>query len=299
MKYKRPTKAVIPAAGFGTRFLPQTKAMPKEMLPLIDKPIIQYLVEDLVEAGIKDIIIVTGYTKRGIEDHFDVPNRDLVSNLMSDGEKKKHLLAELEAIGNLANFCYVRQKGVQGNARPVLNVRHLIGDEPFIYAYPDDVIVSKPNRFIRMMDLFEELQATMLLCLEAGKPDDYVRYGFIGGEEIGDNLVKMNTIIEKPGDKKSSPSDMYSVGGYLLTPDIFKYLEKAETASPDMKEFFIQPVMLAMMEDNKPFYGFKIDGAQYCDTGAKLDYLKTVVQFALMREDIGDSFREYLRTLVL
>lgn len=298
-KMQRPTKAVIPAAGFGTRFLPQTKAMPKEMLPLIDKPIIQYLVEELVAAGIKDIIIVTGYTKRGIEDHFDVPNRDLVTNLMSNGSKKQRLLEEVESISNLANFCYVRQKGIPGNARPVLNVRHLIGeDEPFIYAYPDDVFISKSNRFIQMMDLFEELQAPILPCVEAIEDEDFDRYGIMDGTPFREGLVKMSTIIEKPG-RKNAPSNLMSVGGYLLTPDIFPYIERAEHNAPTDTEFMIQPVMINMIQEGKAFYAFTLKDAQYCDTGAKLDYLKTVVQFALRREDIGGAFKEYLRRLVL
>jgi len=137
---KKVTKAVIPAAGFGTRFLPQTKAMPKEMLPVVDKPIIQYIVEELVEAGIKDIIIVTGANKRSIEDHFDTPNKDLVENLEAGGEKKKPLLDEIKKISELANFVYIRQKGPYGNGTPLLNVRHIIGDEPFVYAWSDDLL---------------------------------------------------------------------------------------------------------------------------------------------------------------
>src|SRR5581483_8582454 len=245
-KMPRPTKAIIPAAGFGTRFLPQTKAMPKEMLPLIDKPIIQYLVEELVEAGIKDIIIVTGYTKRGIEDHFDLPNRDLVTNLMSVGEKKRNLLEQAEAIANLANFCYIRQKGSPGNARPVINARHLIGDEPFIYAYPDDVFISESNRFIPMMELFDELQASILPCVEAVKDSDFERYGMMSGELIRDGLIRMNTIVEKPGREKA-PSNLMSVGGYLLTPDIFDYIEQAEPKGDTTGEFMIQPIMLSMI----------------------------------------------------
>ena len=138
-------KAVIPAAGFGTRFLPQTKAMPKEMLPVVDKPIIQYIVEELVEAGITDIIVVTGSQKRAIEDHFDRPSLDLVDNLQVGGEKKRHLLEEVERIADMANFIYVRQKGPYGNGTPLLNVRDVVGNEPFIYTWSDDFIVAEPE----------------------------------------------------------------------------------------------------------------------------------------------------------
>ncbi|MCA9327921.1 NTP transferase domain-containing protein, partial [Candidatus Saccharibacteria bacterium] len=151
------TKAVIAAAGFGTRFLPQTKAMPKEMLPLIDKPIIQYAVEDLVAAGIKDIIIVGSSSKRAIEDHFDVPNEDLLVNLRAGGPKKEHYIQEMEDLANMANFIYVRQKGPYGNATPIANAAHLIGDEPFIFVYADDLVVSNPNTFTQMIDLYNEL----------------------------------------------------------------------------------------------------------------------------------------------
>ena len=151
------TKAVIAAAGFGTRFLPQTKAMPKEMLPLIDKPIIQYAVEDLVAAGIKDIIIVGSSSKRAIEDHFDVPNEDLLVNIRAGGPKKAHYIQEMEDLANMANFIYVRQKGPYGNATPIANAAHLIGDEPFIFVYADDLVVSEPNTFTQMIDLYNEL----------------------------------------------------------------------------------------------------------------------------------------------
>ena len=151
---KKIRKAVIPAAGFGTRFLPQTKAMPKQMLPIVDKPVIQYVVEELVEVGIKDIIIVTGSHQSAIEDHFDAPNADLIENLKMGGEKKRPLLEEVEKIANLANFIYVRQKGPYGNGTPLLNVKHLVGDEPFIYAWSDDFIVAKPSRFTAIKVMF-------------------------------------------------------------------------------------------------------------------------------------------------
>jgi UTP--glucose-1-phosphate uridylyltransferase len=174
------TKAVIAAAGFGTRFLPQTKAMPKEMLPLVDKPIIQYVVEELVAVGIKDIIIVTGYSKRSIEDHFDRPSEDLLANLRQGGPKKAHLLKEVEAIADLANFVYVRQKGPYGNATPILNCEHLIGDEPFIYTWSDDFIAATPLRFQQMIDAYNKYQCPILSSFKVSNDRDYDRYGFSG-----------------------------------------------------------------------------------------------------------------------
>ena len=153
---KKIRKAVIPAAGFGTRFLPQTKAMPKEMLPIVDKPIVQYIVEELVGVGIEDIIIVTGYHKRTIEDHFDKPSLELLGNLRNGGGSKAHLIEQTEQISNLANFIYIRQKGPYGNGTPLLNVASIIGDEPFIYTWSDDFIKSTPSRFQQFIDVYNE-----------------------------------------------------------------------------------------------------------------------------------------------
>ena len=172
---KTVTKAVIAAAGFGTRFLPQTKAMPKEMLPLIDKPIIQYVVEELVAVGIQDIIIVTNSTKRSIEDHFDRPAADLIENLKLGGKSKEPLLSEIRAISDLANFVYVRQKGPYGNGTPLLNVEHLIGDEPFIYTWSDDFIKSSPLRFQQMIDIYDQYGSSVLSAIKADTDDDYKR----------------------------------------------------------------------------------------------------------------------------
>ena len=181
---KQVTKAVIAAAGFGTRFLPQTKAMPKEMLPLVDKPIIQYLVEQLVEAGIKDIIIVTGYSKRSIEDHFDTPNEDLLNNLRIGGASKAHYIDEIMRIADLANFVYVRQKGPYGTATPLLNVASLIDDEPFIYAFADDLTVAAPNAFQQMIQLYNELHGGILPCIRVSRDEEYRRYGIVGGAPV-------------------------------------------------------------------------------------------------------------------
>jgi UTP--glucose-1-phosphate uridylyltransferase len=288
------TKAVIAAAGFGTRFLPQTKAMPKEMLPLVDKPIIQHVVEELVEAGIKDIIIVSNYSKRSIEDHFDTPNRDLVANLEQGG--KTALLAEVERIADLANFVYVRQKGPYGNATPLQCAQHLIGDEPFIYTYADDLIDAQPNRFMQMVSLYEEFKGAILPCIRVTTDKEFARYGIVGGEVLRDGVVKMNAIVEKPG-RDNAPSDLASIGGYLLTPDIFAYLERLGGPA-EGKEFMIQPAMQLMMEDGLPMYACALREAHYHDTGDKLEYLKTIVDFALRHDDISAEFREFLRSKV-
>ena len=292
------TKAVIAAAGFGTRFLPQTKAMPKEMLPVVDKPIIQYVVEELVEAGIKDIIIITGYSKRSIEDHFDTPNEDLLVNLRMGGESKAPLLEEIEALANLANFIYVRQKGPYGTATPIRSAAHLIGDEPFIYTFADEFFDASPGRTRQLIDAYNKYDASVFACIRVKNDDDYNRYGIIDGEPISDNIIKVSKIIEKPG-KDQAPTDMASVSGYLLTPEILRYIDEAEADLDGGSEFMIQPIMQKMINDNVPFVGCQIKNGIYHDTGNKLEYLKTVVEYALKHKDLGDEFRNYLRSVNL
>lgn len=288
-------KAVIAAAGFGTRFLPQTKAMPKEMLPLIDKPIIQYVVEELVEAGIKDIIIVSNYSKRSIEDHFDAPSAELVTAL-SNG--KEDLLEDLRRISNMANFVYVRQKGVTGNAAPLLYAGHLIGDdEPFIYTFADDFIKASPSRFKQMIAMNEETSGSVLSCIQLQKDDEYDRYGVVAGEMVRPGLIKMNTIVEKPG-KAQAPSDLASVSAYLFKPEILSYVEKIAREHDGKGELKIQTAMQEMIDQGHAYYGLEIENGKYYDAGNKLEYLKTIVDFALNRPDIGEEFRAFLKQTI-
>jgi len=287
-------KAVIAAAGFGTRFLPQTKALPKEMLPIVDKPIIQYVVEELVSAGIEDIVIVTGYHKRSIEDHFDQISADLKVNLKQGG--KDDLLEEVKKISGLANFAYIRQKGPYGNATPLLNVEHLIGDEPFIYAWGDDFIKATPPRFSQMVNMYEARQGLILGCLPATHEGDYKKYAFVGGDEIEKGLIKGSKILEKPGSKEASPSNLASLSGYLFEPELFKYLHADRKNLQPGKEFWMQPAIQKMMDDGKNVWALEIKEGKFYDTGNKLEYLKTVVDFALEREDIKDDFLAYLKS---
>ncbi len=295
MSHKPVRKAVIAAAGFGTRFLPQTKAMPKEMLPLIDKPIIQYIVEELVDAGIQDIIIVTGYHKRSIEDHFDQMSADLRANL--EQGNKHELLESTSKISNLANFAYIRQKGPYGNGTPVLNAEHLIGDEPFFYTFADDFFVANPSRFKQMAEHYNTFDASVLPCIRMGSDEDYKRYGIVAGEQINDGIIKMHTIIEKPG-KEKAPSDLGSVSGYLLTPDIFKYLHEAKAELQEGQEFYIHYGMQRMIDDGKSMYAFEVQNGKYYDTGNKLEYLKTVVDFGLKHDELKDEFMVHLRNII-
>lgn len=287
------TKAVIAAAGFGTRFLPQTKAMPKEMMPVIDKPIIQYVVEDLVEAGIRDIIIVGSSNKRSIEDHFDLPSADLLSNLRAGGPKKQHFIDELESIANMANFIYLRQKGPYGNATPVMDAAHLIGDEPFIYTYADEFFVASPGRTAQLISVYEKTGASVFACRTVQTDSEYDRYGIVAGDSVEDGLLRVSRIVEKPG-KEKAPSNLASVSGYLLTPEIFSYMEKAATEQTS-GEFMIQPIMQAMMDDGRTFYAKQIQDGIYYDTGDKLEYLKTVIDFGLAHDELGPELRTFLR----
>ena len=290
-------KGVITVAGLGTRFLPATKAMPKEMLPIVDKPIIQYVVEELVEAGITDIIIVTGYHKRTIEDHFDAPSRDLVENLVMGGPKKKEMLDSVQKISDMANFVYVRQKGPYGNGTPLMNVRHLIGNEPFIYTWSDDFIVSNPSRFKQLIAAYDKYGVSCLGSIRAKSDDDYNRYGFVGGDEIEPGVIDAKVIIEKPG-KVSAPSDLGNVSGFLFTPDIFEYLEQAADNLSLGQELYYNDALQRMLADGKRVLAVEIKGGKYYDTGNKMEYLKTVVEFALKRPDINGEFRKYLKDLV-
>ena len=289
------TKAVIAAAGFGTRFLPQTKAMPKEMLPLVDKPIIQYIVEQLVEAGITDIIIVTGYSKRSIEDHFDAPNEDLLNNLRAGGPSKAHYIEEVQRIADLANFVYVRQKGPYGTATPLMNVASLIDNEPFIYSFADDLTVAEPNAYVQMIELYQELQGGILPCIRVSSDAEYRRYGIVGGQSVRDGVLKADSIIEKP-DPQRAPSNFASVGGYLFGPEVFTYLERGRASLQDGEEFYVSDkIIQPMLADGYPFYGCEIKNSRRFDTGDKLEYLKAVFDFALQRDDVGDALASYLR----
>lgn len=295
---ERPTKAIIAAAGFGTRFLPQTKAMPKEMLPVIDKPIIQIVVEELALAGIKDIIIIGSSNKRAIEDHFDEPNADLLANLRAGGEKKQPFIDNLYEVANLANFIYVRQKGSYGNATPLACAAHLINnDEPFIYTFADDFFVASPSRFQQMVDVYAENQKPVLTCKRVVEDNEYDRYGIVAGEEIGDGVLKMSHIVEKPG-KENAPSNLASVSSYLLTGDIFNYIEKAKESYDGTGEFNVQPIMQQMIDDGTDYLAVEVKNGRYYDTGNKLEYIKTVIDFGLRNKDMRDDLRKYLEEVI-
>lgn len=294
---KLPTKAIIAAAGFGTRFLPQTKAMPKEMLPIIDKPIIQIVVEELVAAGIKDIIIVGSSNKRSIEDHFDQPNEDLLANLRAGGDRKKPLIDMLGDLASLANFIYIRQKGPYGNATPILCAAHLMSaDEPFIYTFADDFFVASPSRTQQLIDTALSYDGSIIYaCKRADNDGEYDKYGIISGDMVDESTMKVRHIIEKPG-KDNAPSNLASVSSYLLNPAILPYIEKAAESHDGVGEFTIQPIMQSMIDDGYASYAKEITNGTYYDTGDKLEYLKTVIDFGLLHDELGPKLREYMQS---
>ena len=293
---KKPTKAIIAAAGFGTRFLPQTKDMPKDMLPLIDKPIIQYVVEELVEAGIRDIIIIGSANKRAIEDHFDTPNEELLANLRAGGAKKQPLIDVVNSLSEMANFVYIRQKGPYGNATPLTCAAHLINrDEPVIYTFADDFIAASPSRFRQMISAADKLDGAVLSCKKITDDAEFDRYGVVNGQQVEDGVIKMTNIVEKPG-KANAPSDLASVSSYLLPGEFFNYLEQGRSDFDGHGEFTIQPIMQRMIDDGHNFYGVEITNGTYYDTGDKLEYIKTVIDFGLNHQTLGPALKQFLQT---
>jgi UTP--glucose-1-phosphate uridylyltransferase len=289
---KRVRKAVIPAAGFGTRFLPATKAMPKEMLPLVDKPIIQYVVEEAVAAGIEDIVIVTGWHKRTIEDHFDYPF-ELEKRLEEAG---KHAEAdEIRRIAEIANFIYVRQKGPYGNGTPVLNAREVIGDEPFAVLWGDEFIYSNPPRLKQMMDVWDTYQKPVISAVRIPDQQAVSKYGIADVSPVADRVFKINSIVEKPSPEEA-PSNLATHGAYILPPRIFELL--AQNKAGKSGEFWLVDAINQLMKE-EDVYALEIENGKYYDTGNKLEYLKAVVDFGLKHEDMRDEFTAYLKNLSL
>lgn len=288
------TKAVIPAAGYGTRFLPAVKAIPKEMLPIVDKPVIQYVVEELVDAGITDIFIVTSQNKTSIEDHFDAPNAGLLKNLEDGGKFEQ--IEQVNKISKMANFIYLRQKGPYGNGTPLLNVRHLI-NEPFIYCWSDGFVSADPiSHTKQLIDTYEKYGCSVLDGIRAKNDDEYNRWGFASGEEIEPGIIDTKNIIEKPG-KENAPSDLANVSGFLFTPDIFDYIDTAVSNLQNKKELYYNDMLRLMLADGKRILTKEIKNGKYRDCGNVLQYLKNNVEIALEREDIGGEFGNYLKNL--
>ncbi|MGH9867788.1 MAG: UTP--glucose-1-phosphate uridylyltransferase GalU [Candidatus Polarisedimenticolia bacterium] len=283
-------KAVFPAAGLGTRFLPATKAQPKEMLPLVDKPVIQYVIEEAVASGIEDIIIVTGRGKNAIEDHFDV-SFELEKVLEMRGEREK--LAVVRDISDMIRLSYVRQKEALGLGHAILVARELVGNEPFAVFLGDDVIDAKVPAMRQMMKVFEKVGASVVALEEVDRARTK-DYGVIAGRVQEDRIWQVKSLVEKPEPAKA-PSNMAIIGRYILTPEIFKHLER--TRADRRGEIQLTNGLRSLLKE-QPIFGYQFQGKRY-DTGHKLGFLKATVEFALKRPDLGEEFREYLRSLSL
>ena len=291
---KKIRKVVIPAAGFGTRFLPQTKAMPKEMLPIVDKPVIQYVVEEAVDSGIEDVIIVTGSAKRAIEDHFDVPNAELLKNLEIGG--KHELMEQVKRISEMANFIYIRQKGAYGNGTPVLSAEPAIEDEPFAVLWGDEFIYSKPPRLKQMIEVYEKYGGIVISGVRIDKKEDLVRYGIADITEVSGNVYKINSIVEKPNPDEA-PSNLATHGAYILPPEIFVALKSLEPGKGG--EIWLVDAINKLKDKGVPVFAVEIENGKYYDTGNKIEYMKTVVELGLKHPDINGEFKKFLKELDL
>jgi UTP--glucose-1-phosphate uridylyltransferase len=290
MKNSKIRKAVIPAAGFGTRFLPQTKAMPKEMLPIVDKPVIQYVVEEIVASGITDIVMITGWHKRSIEDHFDYPF-ELEKRLEEAGKEKE--LAEVRRIADMANFIYVRQKGPYGNATPVLCAKNVIGNEPFAVLWGDEFIYAKPPRLRQMIDVYERYGQPVISGVRIKEKSDLSRYGIGKIKHLRDNVYEVLDIVEKP-DHNRAPSNLAVHGAYILPPEIFPIIENLKPGKGG--ELWLPEAIDQLLKIEKVLV-CEIKNATYYDTGNKFEYLKTVIELALQHPDLNGDLRKYLKSL--
>ncbi|MBN1779436.1 MAG: UTP--glucose-1-phosphate uridylyltransferase [Candidatus Buchananbacteria bacterium] len=283
------SKVVIPVAGLGTRFLPVTKAQPKEMLPIVDKPIIQYIVEEAVRAGIEDVILVTGSTKRAIEDHFD-RNEYLEQFLIKAG--KKNFRDIIKQVAEMANFIYVRQKGPYGNGTPVMNAEKIVGNEPFAVVWGDDMWAAKKPHIQQLMEVFEKY-GDPVISAQPTDDEGTKRYGIIEGVEVEPGIYQVKKIIEKPGPTKTK-SRIASFGGYIFTPDIFTELKKTPIGKND--ELWLVDAIARLLK-KRPIYAKIIDGNLY-DTGSKLGWLKANVEFGLKDKDVQAELKKFLKSKI-
>jgi UTP--glucose-1-phosphate uridylyltransferase len=284
------TKAVFPAAGLGTRFLPATKASPKEMMPLVDKPMIQYVVEEAVSSGIEEIVLITGRGKRAIEDHFDVAF-ELEEDLKAKG--KHRLLSEVQRIANMVTFCYIRQKKALGLGHAVLTAKRVVGNDPFAVLLGADIIDAEIPALKQMMDVYERYPATILAVQRVPKSQTR-SYGIIDAKRIENGVYQVRDLVEKPLPEEA-PSNMAIIGRYILTPEIFSALEM----TPPGKGGEIQLTDgLRLLMKKQPIYAYEFTGVRH-DAGDKLGFLKATVEFGLKNEEFGDAFRRYLKKLKL
>jgi len=285
---QRVRKAVFPAAGLGTRFLPATKASPKEMLPLVDKPLIQYVVEEAVASGIESVIIVTGRGKAAIEDHFDISFE--LEKLLEERGKEAELKA-MRAISEMARVSYVRQQEALGLGHAVLQARELVGDEPFAVMLSDDIIDAETPALKQLLDVYEKYNAPVVAVFEVAG-EAISRFGVIDGEQVEHGVYKIKDMVEKPPFAEA-PSNLAIIGRYVLTPDIFEEIENTRPGA--IGEIQITDAMRLLLK-KRPYYAVRFKGTRY-DAGDKLGFLIATVEFALKHEELAPEFREYLKLL--
>ncbi len=284
-------KAVFPAAGLGTRFLPATKSSPKEMLPLVDKPLIQYSVEEAVASGIESILIVTGRDKTAIENHFDI-SFELEQVLQERG--KTEMFELVRAVSDLAKITYTRQKQALGLGHAILQAKDFVGNEAFAVLLADDVMDAPKPALKQLIDVYEKYDAPVMATMQiAGEAIS--RFGVIDAEEVEPNVFKIKSVVEKPK-YEDAPSDMAVIGRYIFTPELFGAIERIEPGAGG--EIQVADAMKLLLDEGKPFYAVKLDGVRH-DAGDKLGFLIATVEFALKRKDLGADFRDYLKTLDL
>lgn len=279
-------KAIIPAAGLGTRFLPATKAMPKEMLPIVDKPTIQYIVEEAVASGIEDIIIVTGKSKRAIEDHFD-NSFELEQTLLEKG--KMHLLSEVQKSSKMADIHYIRQKEPKGLGHAVWCARKFIGNEPFAVLLGDDIVQSEEPCLKQLMNVFESQQASVV-GVQPVPHEEVSRYGIVDGFEVRERLYRANGFVEKP-DPARAPSDLAIMGRYILTPAIFDLLDQQEVGTGGEIQL---TDAIARLNQTEQVYAYNFLGKRY-DVGEKLGFIKTTIEYALQKEELREDLLSFLK----
>ncbi len=284
-------KAVIPCAGYGTRFLPATKANPKEMMPIVDKPVIQYIIEEAVASGIEEIVLITGSNKRAIEDHFDY-NFELEEMLKRAGKLDQY--RQIREISDMAKFIYVRQKEQLGNGHAVLQAKEVIGDEPFVVIWGDELFDANPPRIKQMIDTYQQHGGAVIASYTTDDPEAPYRYGIVRGRRLDAHVTELDEILEKPGDGVAGPWQV-AVGGYVFPPSIFKHLE---TVQPGKGGEIWLVDAISQLAREEPIYAYEIENGRYYDCGNKLEYLKVNIDFALKRSDIGRELRQYLEVVM-
>ena len=287
---KKIRKAIIPAAGLGTRFLPATKAQPKEMLPIVDKPTLQYIIEECVESGIEEILIITGRNKKSIEDHFD---RSVELEIELEKAGKQEMLEMVREISDMVNVHFIRQKQPRGLGHAILCAKTFVGDEPFAVLLGDDVVYNDKKPCLKqLIDCYGEYK-TSVLGVQTVDPQDVNKYGIVGGLHIEDRVYKVKELVEKPS-VEEAPSNVAILGRYIITPKIFEILEN--TAPGKGNEIQLTDALLKLIE-HEAMYAYDFEGRRY-DVGDKLGFLEATVEYALRKEDLRDGFIEYLKTII-